>query len=152
MTRRLTPRHITLGGREAVALTVEEYEQLLATRRQIGGQSARVRALAHEAKRTEQLLQDLERLIRTPPNGRCEQFRTLTTACPPPSHGGAAAGPDAGADCLRCAIAALLRRHRDPAPDDKAVGAHPAGSPSGARWALPCSWISGGGIPAVACR
>ncbi|MCX5061979.1 MULTISPECIES: hypothetical protein [unclassified Streptomyces] len=38
------PRRITLGGREAIALTVAEYEQLIAGRRQIGGQSAELPA------------------------------------------------------------------------------------------------------------
>ncbi|WP_105967911.1 hypothetical protein [Streptomyces geranii] len=61
------PRRITLGGHEAVALTVREYEQLIASRRQIGGQSARVRVLAQQVKRTEQLLRDLETLVAVPP-------------------------------------------------------------------------------------
>jgi len=88
------PRRITLGGREAVALTVEEYERLVASRRQIGGQSARVRALAQQARRTERLLTELETL--TAPPAEC----TARTGDPP-------------VDCLRCTIAALLRRHRD---------------------------------------
>ncbi|QTD96546.1 hypothetical protein [Streptomyces cyanogenus] len=86
------PRRITLGGREAVALTPEEYEQLVASRRQIGGQSARVRVLAQQARRTERLLHDLETLIDTR-GGTC---------------------PDPG--CLRCAVAELLRRHRAAQP------------------------------------
>ncbi|QKW25571.1 hypothetical protein HUT11_05095 [Streptomyces seoulensis] len=95
MAKRPQPRRITLGGREAVALTVEEYEQLIASRRQIGGQSARVRVLAHEAKRTEQLVHDLESLI-GPPHESCAHEPDTT--------------------CLRCAVAALLRRHRTPSP------------------------------------
>lgn len=119
MPRRPQPRHITLGGREAVALTLEEYEQLVASRRQIGGQSARVRVLAQEAKRTEQLLRDLESLIAVPEDGgtmaelpppgctaECHTRRTVRK--------GRTAGRE-DADCLRCAIAALLRRHRNPA-------------------------------------
>ncbi|MEU9291721.1 hypothetical protein AB0D57_45700 [Streptomyces sp. NPDC048275] len=114
MARRPQPRHITLGGREAVALTVEEYEQLIASRRQIGGQSARVRVLAHKAKRTEQLLQELETLIGAP--AVClERGGQAPTACPPPWPAVGATQSDTAADCLRCAIADLLRRHRDPA-------------------------------------
>jgi hypothetical protein len=93
VARHPQPRRITLGGREAVALTVEEYEQLIASRRQIGGQSARVRVLAHEAKRTEQLLHDLESLIGPTDHGPHEPDTT----------------------CLRCEVAALVRRHRAPA-------------------------------------
>ncbi|MFG2797898.1 hypothetical protein [Streptomyces pseudovenezuelae] len=85
MARRPQPRHITLGGREAVALTMEEYEQLIASRRQIGGQSARVRVLAQQAKRTEQLLNELDSLV----------------------------AKDADADSLRRSLADLVRRHRD---------------------------------------
>nr|WP_240982463.1 hypothetical protein [Streptomyces sp. S3(2020)] len=64
---------------------MEEYEQLIASRRQIGGQSARVRVLALQAKRTEQFLEELETLI----------------------------AADADVDSLRRAIAELVRRHRD---------------------------------------
>ncbi|MEU5043113.1 hypothetical protein [Streptomyces griseorubiginosus] len=113
MPRRPQPRHITLGGREAVALPLEEYEQLIASRRQIGGQSARVRVLAQEAKRTEQLLRDLESLIAVPGDGGTAvelSPQGCTAAC---STGGAAERENT--DCLRCAIAALLRRHRDSA-------------------------------------
>jgi hypothetical protein len=112
VARRFQPRHITLGGREAVALTVEEYEQLMASRRQIGGQSARVRVLAHQAKRTEQLLQELETLIGAP--AACHERAGQTpTACPPTCPAAGTAQSDLAADCLRCAIADLLRRHRD---------------------------------------
>ncbi|QWB21242.1 MULTISPECIES: hypothetical protein [Streptomyces] len=98
MARQPQPRRITLGGREAVALTLEEYEQLIASRRQIGGQSARVRALGQRVRQTERLLDDLETLLAATPEG-CER------------------ADDDAADvtCLRCAIAALLRRHRDTA-------------------------------------
>ncbi|MFH0180527.1 hypothetical protein ACIA6D_03670 [Streptomyces cacaoi] len=113
MARRPQPRHITLGGREAVALTVEEYERLIASRRQIGGQSARVRVLAHQAKRTEQFLQELETLVGAPAACR-ERAGQTPTACPSTCPAGAAQS-DTAADCLRCAIADLLRRHRDPA-------------------------------------
>ncbi|MEV6833041.1 hypothetical protein AB0N17_00650 [Streptomyces sp. NPDC051133] len=95
MARHLQPRRITLAGREALALTAEEYEQLIADRRQIGGQSARVRVLAQQAKRTERLLQELETLVHDAAD--CH-------------------GPDGeGGRCPRCAPAALLRRHRDAA-------------------------------------
>ncbi|MFI5663654.1 hypothetical protein [Streptomyces sp. NPDC051684] len=107
MGRQPEPRHITLGGREAVALTLDEYAQLLASRRQIGGQSARVRVLAQEAKRTARLVQGLEELI--------EQCGA--DSCP---AGGNAPSPRASqkdhqkdGECPRCAIAELLRRHRD---------------------------------------
>ncbi|MFI9803198.1 hypothetical protein ACIHEJ_02280 [Streptomyces sp. NPDC052301] len=112
MARHLQPRRITLAGREAVALTVEEYEQLIASRRQIGGQSARVRVLAQQAKRTEQLLRELETLVHAPADCR-ERTRAAPTPCPAPCATGRATEPGGGAACLRCAIAALLRRHRD---------------------------------------
>ncbi|MFE4969367.1 hypothetical protein [Streptomyces sp. NPDC056660] len=99
MARHPQPRRITLGGHEAVALTVREYEQLIASRRQIGGQSARVRVLAQQVKRTEQLLNELQSLVSDPAD--CHE---------PDCH-----EPDA--ECLRCAIADLLRRHRPPARD-----------------------------------
>ncbi|TVZ83215.1 hypothetical protein [Streptomyces sp. BK340] len=114
--QRPEPRHITLGGREAVALTVEEYAQLVASRRQIGGQSARVRVLAQQVKRTERLLDELEALVgvptafcRTPDEGA---GRRATADC----HGGHGTTGGMDTDCLRCAIAALLRRHRDATP------------------------------------
>ncbi len=106
MARQSQPRRITLGGREAVALTVQEYEQLMASRRQIGGQSARVRVLAQQVKQTEKLLSDLETLVGAP-------AKPCRAAEP---EAGAGAGEDeSDGDCLRCEIAALLRRHRDPA-------------------------------------
>ncbi|MFE0176046.1 hypothetical protein ACFWZ2_27355 [Streptomyces sp. NPDC059002] len=95
MARQLQPRHITLGGRDAVALTPGEYEQLVASRRQIGGQSARVRVLAQQAKRTERLVRELELLI-----GDC-----AGDTC--------GAEPSADATCVRCAVAAALSRYRD---------------------------------------
>jgi len=107
VARQPQPRHITLGGREAVALTVEEYERLIAGRRQIGGQSARVRVLAHQAKRTEQLLRELETLVEAPAD--CREHGQAPTTCPAAD----ATLSDTAADCLRCAIAELLRRHRD---------------------------------------
>ncbi|MFF8732342.1 hypothetical protein ACF073_38650 [Streptomyces sp. NPDC015171] len=110
MARTPQPRRITLGGREAVALTVAEYEQLVASRRQIGGQSARVRVLAQQAKRTEQLLHDLETLIGTPGETCRGQAQPAPARCPDVES---TRGADAG--CLRCAVAALLRRHRGPA-------------------------------------
>ncbi|MFC8345123.1 hypothetical protein [Streptomyces sp. NPDC057280] len=112
MARRPQPRHITLGGHEAVALTVEEYEQLIASRRQIGGQSARVRVLASQAKRTEQLLRDLETLVGIPEDDCGASAGASPSERPAPCR---ATAPDTDAACLRCAIAALLRRHRDPA-------------------------------------
>ncbi|MYW41846.1 hypothetical protein GT045_02340 [Streptomyces sp. SID486] len=108
MARTPQPRHITLGGREAVALTREEYDQLIASRRQIGGQSARVRVLAQQAKRTEQLLHDLEALIAS--QGEDCTGRAHTSSAPCAESTSAQTG-----SCLRCELAALLRRHRDPA-------------------------------------
>ncbi|MER6381208.1 hypothetical protein [Streptomyces sp. NPDC001250] len=120
MARPPQPRRITLGGRDAVALTLEEYEQLAASRRQIGGQSARVRVLAQQAKRTERLLHDLEALIATP--GEPCPGQTPAETCQGHPHMAPATSPDGepvvdatAAPCLRCAVAALLRRHRDPA-------------------------------------
>jgi CRP-like cAMP-binding protein len=89
MPRRPQPSRITVGGVEAVALPVAEYEQLLASRRQVGGQSARIRALSERLRRTEQMLSDLEATL----------------------SGTAAASGDA--DRLRRAVAELLRRHRE---------------------------------------
>ncbi|MFF7802914.1 hypothetical protein [Streptomyces olivaceus] len=40
-----------------------EYEQLLASRRQMGGQSARIRTLREKLRRTEELLDGLEGLV-----------------------------------------------------------------------------------------
>jgi hypothetical protein len=116
VARRLNPRRVTLGGHEAVALTPKEYEQLVASRRQIGGQSARVRVLAQEAKRTEQLLQDLEALITAPGSGCRDQAGAAGEPCPLSAPGSALGSEDSGHDadgsCLRCSIAALLSRHR----------------------------------------
>lgn len=110
VTRRPQPRHITLGGREAVALTVEEYAQLIASRRQIGGQSARVRVLGRQVKRTEQLLQELQTLVAGSAEG-CEQTGQEHSVGGASCHTAQARAADT--DCLRCAIADLLRRHRD---------------------------------------
>ncbi len=122
MARQLQPRHITLGGREAVALTLEEYERLIVSRRQIGGQSARVRALSQRVKQSEELLTDLEALIGRHTDGcpgpqgvpgdaapcqREPQGRTRRTGW---GAGTRAAGT--ASDCLCCALTALLRRHR----------------------------------------
>ncbi|MFD4653074.1 hypothetical protein [Streptomyces sp. NPDC057889] len=111
MARHPQPRHITLGGREAVALTLEEYEQLIASRRQIGGQSARVRVLAQRAKESEELLREIEALVGCPSHG-CHGLRDRRG-----NEGrGGEAGEPAGAkdtDCLRCALTALLLRHRE---------------------------------------
>ncbi|MFJ7071195.1 hypothetical protein [Streptomyces sp. NPDC098781] len=112
MAKRPQPRHITLGGREAVALTVEEYEQLIASRRQIGGQSARVRVLAQRARRTEQLLEELELLVGSPA-GCGEQPGSGPEEAPAPCPADGSRTSDAPVGCLRCAIANLLRRHRD---------------------------------------
>ncbi|MFE9287944.1 MULTISPECIES: hypothetical protein [Streptomyces] len=98
MPRRPQPSRITLGGAEAVALPVAEYEQLLASRRQMGGQSARIRALSEQLRRTEQLLNELEELVTDPPSVR-----------------GTAAAEDEGAR-LRRAVAELVRRHRGTSP------------------------------------
>ncbi|MEU8032264.1 hypothetical protein [Streptomyces sp. NPDC049099] len=108
MARAPQPRRITVGGRDAVALTPREYEQLVASRRQIGGQSARVRVLAQQAKRTEQLLHDLEMLIAASGDGCRGRSHPAPTTCPDRE----AMEPGDDGTCLRCAIAALLRRHR----------------------------------------
>ncbi|NED13036.1 hypothetical protein G3I33_16260 [Streptomyces sp. SID9124] len=73
---------------ESVALSVGEYEQLLASRRQVGGQSARLRALGEKIRRTDQLLSDLRGLVDKPVEAD-------------------------DAESLRTAVAALLDRHRD---------------------------------------
>ncbi|MBP2048297.1 hypothetical protein J2Z21_001221 [Streptomyces griseochromogenes] len=112
------PRHITLGGREAVALTVREYEQLVASRRQIGGQSARVRVLAQQVKRDARLLRELEALVADPASPFACHAPGAAAGTPDaagcPGHDGTADGMDPA--CLRCAIAALLRRHREEKP------------------------------------
>ncbi|MFJ8862328.1 hypothetical protein ACIRD8_28350 [Streptomyces sp. NPDC102451] len=119
MTRRPQPRRITLGGREAVALTLQEYERLLASRRQIGGQSARVRVLGRQVKQAEQLLQELETLAAVPDEG-CGRGGEGRSPCMAPRTTAGTTADDAstgtGTDCLRCAIAALVRRHRDAEP------------------------------------
>ncbi|MET9253930.1 hypothetical protein [Streptomyces sp. NPDC003717] len=84
MARRPEPPRITVDGQDVVALTVEEYERLLASRRQTGAQSARVRALTERVRRAEHLVRDLEGLL---------------------------AAPDGRAVDLRDAVAELLRRH-----------------------------------------
>ncbi|MET9059002.1 hypothetical protein ABZX99_14405 [Streptomyces antibioticus] len=118
MARHPQPRRITLGGREAVALTVEEYEALMASRRQIGGQSARVRVLGQQVRRTERLLQDLETLVAAPPDHCHEGAGTTPTDCvhlhaSTAKTDTAETESDSGQpDCLRCALAALLHRHR----------------------------------------
>ncbi|MER5515654.1 hypothetical protein [Streptomyces sp. NPDC002763] len=126
MARHPQPRRITLGGHEAVALTVREYEQLIASRRQIGGQSARVRVLAQQVKRTEQLLNELESLVSDPADCRepdCREPDCREPDCREPDgppapecQAAPAAGDAPDAECLRCAIADLLRRHRPPGP------------------------------------
>ncbi|WP_203593578.1 hypothetical protein [Streptomyces sp. SID9124] len=88
MTRRPQPLRIVLEGVESVALSVGEYEQLLASRRQVGGQSARLRALGEKIRRTDQLLSDLRGLVDKPVEAD-------------------------DAESLRTAVAALLDRHRD---------------------------------------
>ncbi|GHE08742.1 hypothetical protein [Streptomyces alanosinicus] len=115
MARPPQPRRITLGGREAVALTLQEYEQLIASRRQIGGQSARVRVLAQQAKRTERLLRDLEALIATEKDScRAHRHPHLSMTANPDGAAVECDTREADADtgCLRCALAALLHRHQ----------------------------------------
>lgn len=115
MARHPQPRHITLGGREAVALTVQEYEQLVASRRQIGGQSARVRVLAQQVKRDARLLRELQALVDDPafPFACCTPGEAAGSPDPAgcPGDDGTADGRDAA--CLRHTLAALLRRHRE---------------------------------------
>ncbi|MYU20524.1 hypothetical protein [Streptomyces sp. SID8352] len=118
MARRRQPPRITVEGVEAVALTVAEYEQLLACRRQVGGQSARLRALGDRMRRTERLLEDLAELVDGPPDGRPAP---PAPGAPPTGHGRTGRAdepPDTGEDPegeaarLRRAISVLLRRHR----------------------------------------
>ncbi|MFJ8921782.1 hypothetical protein [Streptomyces sp. NPDC102415] len=109
MTGRPQPRRITLGGREAVALTPQEYERLLASRRQIGGQSARVRALGRQVRQAEQLLREVEALVAAPDQG-CGRGADARGPCA--TAEAAAEGAYTGTGCLRCAVTALLRRHR----------------------------------------
>ncbi|MFD5653998.1 hypothetical protein [Streptomyces sp. NPDC127039] len=98
---------------EAVALPVAEYEQLLASRRQMGGQSARIRTLSEKLRRTEQLLDDLEGLVAAP-----EPVRGTPLDAGDCSEAGRAdvpEGTEAAKDeaaALRRAVAELLRRHR----------------------------------------
>ncbi|WP_327318655.1 hypothetical protein [Streptomyces sp. NBC_01235] len=92
MSRRPQSRRVTLAGREAVALTPQEYEQLIASRRRIGGRSARVRVLGRQAKRSERLLDELETLVAVPGPGlraggrgpRLPALRDSGTAAPSP--------------------------------------------------------------------
>ncbi|WP_370665178.1 hypothetical protein [Streptomyces sp. IBSBF 2507] len=112
MAKRPRPRHITLGGHEAVALTVEEYEQLIASRRQIGGQSARVRVLAQQARRTAELLTELEQLVGSSEGCR-EHAATARADRSPRCPEGGTRPSEKDVGCLRCALANLLRRHRD---------------------------------------
>ncbi|MCW5249838.1 hypothetical protein [Streptomyces sp. SHP 1-2] len=118
MARRRQPPRITVEGVEAVALTVAEYEQLLACRRQVGGQSARLRVLGDRMRRTERLLEDLAELVAGPPDGRPAP---PAPGADPAGHGrtGRADGPpgtgeesEGEAARLRRAISVLLRRHR----------------------------------------
>jgi hypothetical protein len=111
VARHPQPRHITLGGREAVALSLEEYEQLIASRRQIGGQSARVRVLAQRAKESEELLREIALLVGCPSHG-CHGPRGRRGGGGPDGEADEPAGAT-DSDCLRCALAALLLRHRE---------------------------------------
>jgi hypothetical protein len=70
-----------------------------------------VRVLAQRAKWTEQLLRELETLVQNPVDCH-EQDGAVPSECLAPCPTGQAAKWDEGTDCLRCAIAALLRRHR----------------------------------------
>ncbi|MEV6124439.1 hypothetical protein AB0M23_28680 [Streptomyces sp. NPDC052077] len=118
MARRRQPPRITVEGVEAVALTVAEYEQLLACRRQVGGQSARLRVLGDRMRRTERLLEDLAELVADPPDGRPA----------PPAPGADPASPAPGADPASPAPGAdpaSPAPGADPAPP--APGADPAG-------------------------
>ncbi|MEV3860670.1 hypothetical protein AB0J38_40970 [Streptomyces sp. NPDC050095] len=106
MGRPPQPRHIMLGGHEAVALTIDEYAQLIASRRQIGGQSARVRVLAHQAKRTERLVRGLEELVEECAAEACRAAGT-------PQPGQPRSDDRRDDDCPRCAVAELLRGYKD---------------------------------------
>lgn len=69
--------------------------------------------LAQQAKRTEQLLRALESLIALPENG-CAVVDMSRSDCTTSCRTGDAATQEE-TKCLRCAIAALLHRHREPA-------------------------------------
>ncbi|MFG3023760.1 hypothetical protein ACGFZQ_35385 [Streptomyces sp. NPDC048254] len=70
-------------------------------------------------KRTERLLNELESLVSD--HADCHEPDCREPDGPPASecHAASAAGDAADAECLRCAIADLLRRHR-PRPRDQA--------------------------------
>ncbi|MCF2130935.1 hypothetical protein L1I79_31595 [Strepomyces sp. STD 3.1] len=117
MPRRPQPSRITVGGVETVALPVAEYEQLLASRRQMGGQSARIRALSERLRRTEQLLDDLEGLIAAPePAGGAHRGAGDRRPAGRAGDRGGTAAADGDATGLRRAVAELLRRHRGTSP------------------------------------
>ncbi|MFC8709644.1 hypothetical protein ACFUCQ_06830 [Streptomyces sp. NPDC057197] len=113
MARAPRPRHITLGGRAAVALTVEEYDQLIASRRQIGGQSARVRVLAQRARQAEQLLDDLEALITAHRAGCSRHAHPAPADRPEDGTTPGAPSEDVPSRCLCGDVESLLRTHRD---------------------------------------
>ncbi|GAA2658278.1 hypothetical protein [Streptomyces lunalinharesii] len=118
MARHRPPRRITLGGRTAVALPLEEYEQLLASRRQVGGQSARLRVLAQQVKHDRRFFDELAQLVSDPanrccqaPNGDARSQDGAEDGCSLHIDEESGVAPDASG-CLRRAVAALLRRHR----------------------------------------
>ncbi|MFG2140995.1 hypothetical protein [Streptomyces sp. NPDC048650] len=117
MARHPQPRRITLGGREAVALTLQEYEQLIASRRQIGGQSARIRVLAQQVKRDERLIAELTALVGGPMTASPEPDGAVGHQEAPACRLHAGTADESDPECLRCAITALLRRrHQDEMP------------------------------------
>jgi hypothetical protein len=107
------PHHITVGGREAVALTLREYEQLLANRRQIGGQSARIRALSEQVRKSRLLVGALEELVEGGPSDCLPHGTAEASACPAPCPARPATGRKDEEECLRGVLASLLRRHRE---------------------------------------
>ncbi|ANW22338.1 hypothetical protein [Streptomyces clavuligerus] len=104
------PHRITVGGHEAVALTVRGYEQLLANRRQIGGQSARIRVLSQEIRKSRLLLRELEALVEEAvcdcPRQDGEQVLCPTVRPAEPTD-------RKGEECLRGALASLIRHHQE---------------------------------------
>jgi hypothetical protein len=96
MTKRPPPRHVVVDGEDGVALTAEEYENLIALRRQVGAGDARQRRLASQVR-------DLTALV--------AEIRALTDGHPPCDR----PQDDQRQDCLRCQINELIAqrpRHR----------------------------------------
>lgn len=67
MGKRPPPRRVTIDGTDLVILPADEYDLLAAARRQVGGQSNRVRMLRHELDQAQRLLADAAALLREAP-------------------------------------------------------------------------------------